>query len=186
VVHAPPRHFSLAAGTVISVLGTVVGALVLLFVRPTLDPLPAFGLLLAGAIILLLAPHCLTHYLVGRLVGIRFLYYFFSHSALGRLPLPGVRPLARRLPLLTIKVAPLDLLRVPRKRAAAMLASGTAVSMGLPWFAVVYGFMQGQSLAAILVAVFAVANVGFTLYFSPRVGDLSRARRVLAGRLLLA
>jgi hypothetical protein len=67
-----------------------------------------------------------------------------------------------------------------------MLASGTAVSMGLPWFAVVYGFMQGQSLAAILVAVFAVANVGFTLYFSPRVGDLSRARRVLAGRLLLA
>jgi hypothetical protein len=168
---------------VISLLGTVVGVLVLLFVRPTLPPAAAFGLLVAGAVILLVAPHCLTHYIVGRVVGIRFLYYFFSHSALARLPLPLVRPLAQRLPLLTIKVAPYDLLRVPRKRAAAMLASGTVVSMGLPWLAVAYGFMQGQPVAATLVAVVAGANVAFTLYFSPRVGDLSRARRVLAGRL---
>lgn len=174
-----PRRLSIQQGTGVSIVGLAVAVLLLLPVSAPLPPLLAFVLLLASAILFLVAPHCLAHFLVGRALGVRFLYYFITRSALQRAMPPALQAVARRIPLLAIRIAPHSLKAVSNMRTAAMFAAGTIVSMTLPWVPVGYGLVQGQAPAAMVVALVAAANVGFTLYFSPRVGDLSRARRAL-------
>ena len=58
-----------------------------------------------------------------------------------------------------------------------MYASGAVISMFLPWIVVPTGFSVGLPVG-ILLTILTIANVVFTLYFSPQVGDLHHARMV--------
>jgi hypothetical protein len=59
----------------------------------------------------------------------------------------------------------------------AMYASGAIFSMLLPWVVIPTGFSVGLPVG-ILITILTIVNVVFTLYFSPRVGDLHHARVV--------
>jgi hypothetical protein len=58
-----------------------------------------------------------------------------------------------------------------------MYASGAVFSMFLPWLVIPAGFAVGLTVG-ILLTILTIANVVFTLYFSPRVGDLHHVRMV--------
>ena len=58
-----------------------------------------------------------------------------------------------------------------------MYSSGAVFSMFLPWVVIPTGILVGLPVG-ILISILTAANVVFTLYFSPRVGDLHNARMV--------
>jgi hypothetical protein len=145
---------------------------------------PSIRLFPVDALLVLIAWFCLwffshdlAHHIVGRVVGVRFRYYFLGRSAITKLSLPIVSNLLRVVPVLGLKVERSSLKSVSANRARAMYASGALFSMFLPWVVIPAGFAVGL-LVGILLALLTVANDVFTLYFSPRVGDLHHARMV--------
>jgi hypothetical protein len=174
------RHFrrlSLAQGASLCIFGVLVG-IALIVVVPSIRLFPVDALLVLIAwFCLWFFSHDLAHHIVGRVVGVRFRYYFLGRSAITKLSLPIVSNLLRVVPVLGLKVERSSLKSVSANRARAMYASGALFSMFLPWVVIPAGFAVGL-LVGILLALLTVANDVFTLYFSPRVGDLHHARMV--------
>jgi hypothetical protein len=174
------RHFrrlSLAQGAYLCIFGVLVG-IALIVVVPSIRLFPVDALLVLVAwFCLWFFSHDLAHHIVGRVVGVRFRYYFLGRSAITKLSLPIVSNLLRVVPVLGLKIERSSLKSVSANRARAMYASGALFSMFLPWVVIPAGFAVGL-LVGILLALLTVANDLFTLYFSPRVGDLHHARMV--------
>jgi hypothetical protein len=163
-------------GNAIEVAG-LAAALSLLLLAPSLQNiLLAFLLYLIALSFLIFFPHCLAHYVVGRLAGIRFDYYRLGRSGLANLNLPLLSSLGSKLPVLTLKVDRGSLHSVNRWRVSAMFSAGAVASMVLPFLAAIASIGHlPWTLSLILISIGA-ANLLFDLYYSPRAGDLARAR----------
>lgn len=163
-------------GNTVEIVGTFF-ALYLIFIAPDLSNTPLrFLLYLVAWGCLEFFPHGLAHFIVGRMVGVRFSYYFLGKSAATKLKLPFVSWIAKRLPVLTLKVHRVSLRSVSRGGRAVMFASGAAASMILPFIAAVASLGRLPILFSAILLLVSAANLAFDLYFSPKVGDLSRAK----------
>ncbi|HXL51251.1 MAG TPA: hypothetical protein VN949_05505 [Candidatus Limnocylindrales bacterium] len=174
------RHFrrlSLAQGSSLCTVGVLVG-LALLVVVPHIRSIPVDALfLLVAWFCLWFFSHDLVHHVVGRIVGVGFRYYFLGRSSITKLSLPVVSNLLRIVPVLGLKIDRSSLKSVSPNGARSMYASGAVISMFLPWIVIPTGFSVGLPVG-ILLTILTIANVVFTLYFSPQVGDLHHARMV--------
>ena len=174
------RHFrrlSLAQGASLCIFGLLVG-LGLLIAAPLVKLFPLNALfVLVSWFCLWFFSHDLAHHIVGRVVGVRFRYYFLGRSTITKLSLPIASNLLKVVPVLGLKVDRSSLKSVSPNRARAMYASGALFSMFLPWAVIPTGFAVGLPVG-ILLTLLTVANDVFTLYFSPQVGDLHHARMV--------
>jgi hypothetical protein len=167
----------LAQGSSLCTVGVLVG-LALLVVVPHIRSLPVDVLfLLAAWFCLWFFSHDLAHHIVGRIVGVGFRYYFLGRSSITKLSLPIAPNLLRVVPVLGLKIDKSSLGSVSTNSARAMYASGAVFSMFLPWLVIPAGFAVGLTVG-ILLTILTIANVVFTLYFSPRVGDLHHVRMV--------
>ena len=171
------RKLSLAQGSSLCTVGVLAG-LALLVAAPHIRLFPVDVLfLLAAWFCLWFFSHDLAHCVVGRIVGVGFRYYFLGRSAITKLSLPIASNLLRMVPVLGLKIDKSSLKSVSPNKARAMYASGAISSMFLPWLVIPTGFLVGLPVG-ILLTILTIANVVFTLYFSPRVGDLHHARMV--------
>lgn len=82
-------------------------------------------------------PHCLAHFAIGRLLGVRFTSYTLSKSPVAKLRLPVISAAASVIPVLGLKIDQSSLASVSRGTRAVMFASGAAGSMIFPFFVVV-------------------------------------------------
>jgi hypothetical protein len=124
--------------------------------------------------------HCPAHYFVGRAVGIRFSSIRLGRTTLAKALPPGLAPFVRRLPILTLSTDKSSLVGLPRGRISAMYASGTVASAGS---AVVLAGAVSLSGPLVLVGLSWLVAIGYFLFdvvFSPKSGDLMRARAVRA------
>jgi hypothetical protein len=144
---------------------------------------PALGNVLFTSLMYLVAlgfpvffPHCLAHYLVGRLTGVRFDYYSVGKSGVAKLRLPFVSVLGRMLPVLTLKVNRSSLRSVNRERVSAMFKAGAVASMLLPFVAACASIHHLPSTLSLTLVLVATANLLFDLYYSPKAGDFARAK----------
>jgi hypothetical protein len=152
--------------------------LALLVVVPHITSIPVDVLfLLVAWFCLWFFSHDLAHHVVGRIVGVGFRYYFLGRSAITKLSLPIASNLLRVVPMLGLKIDKSSLNSISPNKVRAMYASGATSSMLLPWIVIPTGFAIGLPIG-ILITILTIANVGFTLYFSPQVGDLHHARMV--------
>jgi hypothetical protein len=174
------RHFrrlSLAQGASLCIFGLLVGlALLIAAPRVKLFPLNALFVFVSW-LCLWFFSHDLAHHIVGRVVGISFHYYFLGRSAITKMSLPIASNMLKVVPVLGLKIDRSSLKSVSPNRARAMYASGALFSMFLPWVVIPTGYMVSLPVG-ILLTLLTVANDVFTLYFSPRVGDLHHARMV--------
>jgi len=174
------RRFTLAQGATICVIGLALGALAWqLGVVSTQYPL------LLRVLFLLFAwfsfwffIHGLTHHAVGKMFGIRFQYYFLGRSAIRKLNLPLVSSLMWKVPVFVLKVDRSSLRGASPRRRRWMYASGAVASMGLPWIIVPSSFSLGPNWVGVFFVMLVLGNTLFTLYFSPKTGDLYRAKLV--------
>ena len=118
--------------------------------------------------------HCLAHYLVGKIFGIKFSYYFVGKSNLVR----AIKILQKlRFPVLGIKF---DRESVRSRRAAyAMFSAGVLASNLMSFIVPVYLFLSSNHFW-ILFTLLSFSNLILTAFLSPRYGDLAKASKFAA------
>lgn len=157
---------SLIQGNMLCLAMTVFGV--------ALSMVPGIPAKLLSFILLWYFPHCPAHYIVGRLVGIRFSHYFLTRSSIGKLG--GIfEKLA--LPTLGIKVKEWG--HSGRWARFFMFSAGVLASMSLPLIPAMTLYLEGQAWLLTL----ALLNIGFDLYFSPKVGDFRKALNSLRRKI---
>lgn len=176
-VYRDPFRISLAAGSLMSVAGTV-AAYALLFLQPF-----SFtgGRFIAGIIAFMLLwffTHDIAHYVVGRIVGIRFSNYYIGLSNIVRLAV--IPKPFRTLPIaLGLKIDRQASRATPRGYAA-MYTAGPLASMLTPLTVPLTMLSTNpSSIAGLLLLAFAAANIIFTAVFSPKAGCLAKARKAI-------
>src|SRR5712692_614650 len=171
------RRLSLAQGAELSIGGLGAGLVAWQLASNEYPISIRILLLLFAWFTLWFFSHDLTHQIVGSLSGIRFRYYFLGRSAIRKLKLPVIPRLMDKIPVLVLKVDQGSMAQASVRARRSMHASGAVVSMGLPWLIVPEGFDLGLVWGLFFTAL-VLGNDLFTLYFSPKTGDLYRARTV--------
>jgi hypothetical protein len=164
----------LLLGNGIEVLGIVVGVY-LLVASSDINIIPLrFLIYLLSWVCLFFFPHCIAHFVVGRLVGVRFTHYVLGKSSMSKLRLPVISTFASAIPLLTLKIDRGSLRSVGPGARAVMFASSAVVSMILPFLAAVISIGRLLLNWSVVLFLISVANVCFDLCYGSRVGGLSR------------
>lgn len=122
--------------------------------------------------------HDLTHHIVGRLGGIKFQYYFLGRSAITKLKLPIVSRVLLQVPVMVLKIDGKSMAQASPRARRWMHTSGALASMILPWLIIPSSYTIRLVWIGYFFTALVIGNDLFTLYFSPRVGDIYRARNV--------
>jgi hypothetical protein len=123
--------------------------------------------------------HCPAHFIVGTVVGVRFRELRLGKTTLERALPNRLKGMARRMPILTLVTDRSSLVKLSRHRIAAMYASGTVVSTASAFAVAATSTLVEQPPYFLLTWAVAFAYLAFDLVFSPKSGDLKRARAVL-------
>ncbi len=165
-------------GAALSVTGLGLGIIAwLVALDPSLRLSIRVLLLLFAWFTLWFFSHDLAHHITGSIVGIKFQYYFLGRSAITKLKLPLVSRLMEYVPVLVLKIDKASLGKVSVAARRWMYASGAIVSMVLPLLVLPTSYSLGPIWVGVLFTLLVVGSALFTLYFSPRSGDLYRARK---------
>jgi len=166
-----------AAGALIGLAGTILGFYLVFIATNFAIHTVKFIVLLISWACFIFFPHCLAHLVVGTFSGIRFAHYSLAKSGMTKLNLGPLKALSPFAVVLSIRIDKNSLSKASRGSRAAMFYSGALASMILPFIPAFASLGRiPVELSAILLAV-SVANLVFDLYYSPRVGDISRARK---------
>jgi len=125
--------------------------------------------------------HCPAHFIAGTAVGVRFTKLHFGRTTLARVVPDGVKSVARLLPILALSIDRGSLVGISKGRLAAMYASGTIASAGAALVIAVVTALSEPLTYSFAPWTVAVVYLAFDAVFSPRSGDLRRARLALAG-----
>ncbi|MDA4121539.1 MAG: hypothetical protein OK404_03925 [Thaumarchaeota archaeon] len=121
--------------------------------------------------------HCPAHYIVGIASGIRFKRIRLSRTTLARALPPRMGRVARLIPILTLTTDKSSLVGLPRSRVSAMYVSGTLASSASAFVIAGAITISGSLIQVILTWAVAFGYLLFDVVFSPRSGDLMRAKR---------
>lgn len=176
----PPQHsirrFSITTGVSIGVAGTLLGFLVL-FVPPYPNvPLLSLLVLLASFGLLTYFSHCLAHFIVGKIIGLKFSYYVFGASLKSKTNSQVIRRLDVLLPRLGIRLTRESRKNATHRQRVLVFSSGVITSTLLPLIPVTIGYLTLPNPMRTIPLLLWIAYVIFGAYFSPRFGDLSRIK----------
>lgn len=165
--HATRRRFPMWLGNAVLVVGTLVGGLAVVVAMDVEDEVVAGVALVAAAGIWSVSVHCLAHWVVGRLVGIRFMSYSFGGPFP---PRPG------------LKTDYATYLRAPASARAWMHASGALATKAAPFVALGFWWAtNAPAWAAWACAALGVLQIATDVAFSTKSSDwkkVARERRV--------
>src|SRR5712692_3578754 len=161
-------------GMVLEVFAVVLAILFLLVFRLPWVPGP-LGLLLAQGITLY-AVHCPSHYVVGRIVGIRFSGLVVGRSALRKSTSRVIRLIGERAVTPVLIVDRGSLARVSLLRRKAMFYSGVTASTTAPFLVAVYASLRGDPISTLATLIVSIGYLTFNVFYSPRTGDVYRAK----------
>lgn len=123
--------------------------------------------------------HCPAHYLVGSAFGIRFRDMKLGQTTLVKVLPKGLSGITKLVPILTLSTDKATLARVSKRRQALMYASGTVASSASGLVGAAAATFIVPQTFALLAWALALAYLAFDVVFSPKSGDLSRARLAL-------
>jgi hypothetical protein len=163
-------------GNIVGVAGSCFAGFLIYAAPNFTSVLIRFILYLISMGCLIFFPHCLTHFVVGSLMGVHFKHYSLSRSPVERLGIPFISNLASKLPVLSIRIDRTSFSAVSRKARAAMFASGALCSMILPFVSVVWSLNELPVSLNLLLFMLCLGNLLFDVYYSPKSGDFSRIK----------
>jgi len=166
-----PR-FPVWLGNAVLVLGTLVGAAAVVVAKEATDEVVAGLALVVAAGVWSVSVHCLAHWAVGRIVGIRFLCYFFGGPFP---PRPG------------LKTDYATYLRASPGQRAWMHASGALATKVAPFVALAFWPSSGApAWSAWVVLGIGVLQIVTDVLFSTRSSDwkkVIRERRIARAQI---
>jgi hypothetical protein len=158
-----PRRFPVWLGNAVLTAGTLAGGLAIAFAMQVSSPLLKGLALVAAGGIWSVSLHCPAHWLVGRLVGIRFTDYFLGGP-------PPPRP--------GLKTDYASYLRTPAERRAWMHASGAVATKVAPFLPLFFWAASGAPVwSAIVLLAIAAALIASDLIFSVGSSDWKKVLR---------
>ncbi len=171
-----PHRFSVAAGVIIGLAGTLFGFLILLFLPYSANVYVQFLILLGSFAFLTYFSHCLAHFIAGKAAGIKFSHYVFGASPLTQTDSQIIRMLDRLFPRLGIRLTKESRRNATHRQRVVLFSSGVATSTLLPLIPTATGYTVLPYPLDVLLPVLWLAYLAFGIYFSPRFGDLSRIK----------
>jgi hypothetical protein len=123
--------------------------------------------------------HCPAHYLVGSAFGIRFSDIGLGQTTLGKALPKSLSGLTKLVPILTLSTNKATLARATKRQRASMYASGTVASAASGLVGAAAATLIVPQTFALLAWALALGYLAFDVVFSPKSGDLFRARRAL-------
>lgn len=158
-----PTRFPVWIGNTALAGGVLAGVAAVMFaLRVSSSLLKGLALVAAGGI-WAVSVHCLAHWLVGRLVGMRFTEYFFGGPPP---PRPGLKTDYRTY------------LQVPAERRAWMHASGALATKVAPFVPLFFWSASGAPVwSAIVLLGIGAVQIVTDVVFSVRSGDWKKALR---------
>jgi hypothetical protein len=140
----------------------------------------AFGVyVIAAELLTTYLVHCPAHYIVGAILGVRFRSISKGRTTLARALPQGIAGFARALPILTLRISEDPARRVSNGRLASMFVAGTAASCASAFVIALLATPVDTLFFAALAWAVAIGYLLFDVVFSPKSGDLARARRAL-------
>jgi hypothetical protein len=131
-------------------------------------------------VLLYFSSHAIAHWLVGRLVGIRFLFYTVGGTGNPEGWPPGLRWIFEHLPFFGVQTEKLSMQSVSPEAKALMWSAGVTSSAIMPALGALWTRLSAVpwSKSFFLFAVFwAVGTLASN--WTSRTGDYSKARRAL-------
>jgi hypothetical protein len=125
--------------------------------------------------------HCPAHYVVGMLLGVRFRAMRLGKTTLARVLPSGLSSASRLIPIVTLETDKESLARSGRTKVAAMYASGTVASVSSAVAIAAVASLAEPVLYSAIAWLVALGYFLFDLLFSPKSGDLYRAKKALRG-----
>lgn len=170
-----------AVGNLVQCAGLVLGAAIIALAAALRDTgALATILLLIGLIVIYLCCHAIAHWLVGRLVGLRFAYVGVRGTDHPEAYPPGLRQVMAATPMFTTVSTRASRAGASRWALAAYYAAGETSTTVCTVLAALAGFLAGipGGLVILVIAVIWVLVAVVTTTMFPK-GDYAKARQAL-------
>ena len=120
--------------------------------------------------------HCISHYIVGYILGVKFSHYFISKSMLSKAKIPLLSTLFSRKVFLGLKIKR----KSSNFRMFLMFLAGPLASMFSP-LVIVFNIYSYDKLIGFLLLILTMGNIIFTGYYSYKFGCIRKALNSLKG-----
>jgi hypothetical protein len=139
--------------------------------------------MVVGWILLYFCCHAIAHWVVGRVLGIRFAFYTVGGSANPEGWPAGLRWVFEHLPFLGVQTEKASMQKASPMARAMMWSAGVTSSAIVPTLGALWAWRSGLPWSKLffLFAVFWAAGT-LASNWTSRTGDYSKARRALGNR----
>lgn len=172
-------RLSIVTGNIIQLAGLAAGFALLGVAARTDLPGLAIMEMLVGWLLLYFSCHAIAHWLVGRLLGIRFRFYTLGGTAKPEIYPRGVRWLFQHLPFFGVQTERASMNRASARSRAAMWVAGATSSAVVPILGAHWAWRTNVTLGGALFLFSLIWSVGTVLSNFRPGGDYFKALRTL-------
>jgi hypothetical protein len=173
-------RLSIAVGNSLQIGGILAACFALSASRSAHSTAIAVITMVLAWVLLYFSSHAIAHWLVGRLVGIRFLFYTVGGTGNPQGWPPGLRWIFERLPFLGVQTEKLSMQKVSPAARALMWSAGVTSSAIIPTLSAFWAWRSGipwSKLFFLFALFWALGTLASN--WTSRTGDYSKARRAL-------
>ena len=174
-------RLSIIVGNAVQIAGIVGAYLALAAARSARSTTAAVVAMLVGWVLLYFCCHAIAHWVVGRILGIRFAFYTIGGTGNPEGWPAGLRWLFEHLPFFGVQTERASMQKASPIARAIMWSAGVTSSAVVPTLGALWAWRSGVPWSKLffLVALFwAVGTLASN--WTSRAGDYSKARRALA------
>ena len=171
---------SITAGNALQISGIVAACLALAGARSAHSTTSAVVAVVVGWVLLYFCCHAIAHWVVGRILGIRFAFYTVGGTGNPEGWPGGLRWLFQHLPFFGVQTEKASMQKASPIARAIMWSAGVTSSAVVPTLGALWAWRSGVPWSKLffLVALFwAVGTLASN--WTSRAGDYSKARRAL-------
>ncbi|SRR5229473_525131 len=173
-------RLSITAGNAAQAGGILAAYFLLRESRSAHSPVIAVIAMLLAWVLLYFSCHAIAHWLVGRVVGIRFLHYTVGGTANPEGWPPGLRWIFEHLPFFGVQTEKVSMQSASPGARALMWAAGVTSSAVVPTLAVFWAWrsrVPGGGLFFLFAVFWGLGTLASN--WTSRSGDFSKAKRAL-------
>jgi hypothetical protein len=185
--NSPPRRrlfgcLSIPAGNILQIAGIAAACLALVAARSVHSKPAAIVAMIAAWVLLYFFCHGITHWTVGRLLGIRFAFYTIGGTGNPQGYPAGLRWVFEHLPFFGVQTEKASMQAARPMAKAIMWSAGVTSSAVVPTLGALCAWragVPGSKPFLILAVIWAMGALSSN--WRSRTGDYAKARRALAG-----
>ena len=176
------RTVSIFIGNTLQITGTVLGALLLWICAQPISTSARIPAMMAGYLLIYFDTHSLTHYAIGRLVGIQFKYYSIGGSYHASSYPPIMRLIFINLPFFAVHTDPASLKTAPPSAQALMFAAGIIGTVVFCTSGALFAYFADAPGGFALLVFNLIWQASALVAEMRSSGDLGKAARILKNK----